>query len=344
MTAKTNLSADSYPQLDALETSSHHQRKSSYRDFLVSSCRTDIDWNRLIYGTVDSIEKTEKASKYDSCRDYAWFLRHRDTGEIRVASACCKLRWCPLCMRSKRFVITQEVVKWLKNVRRPKFLTFTLRHNDDSLADRLNDLYKFFRNVRRTKWFKRNVKGGVWFFQVTKNPETGRWHPHIHCLVDSNFLPKEKLSELWELITGDSKIVDVRSVKDHKKTAEYVARYASAPCRLLNFSVDDSIEIMQTLHGRRICGTWGTGSDMSFKLTPPDDADRWDRIGNWSVIWHDKANPHWCRIIRLAWIHGQPLQWRPPPDLCGDVPWDMTDKIVAEKYAVTQLQFHFMEN
>ncbi len=326
------------PQVHTIETSGSAQRKSSYRDFMTDSCRKDIDYNRLIYNTIDGIEYTEKAKQYDECRDFAYFVRHRTTGEIRVQASACRLRWCPLCMRTKKMIITQEVKKWLSNINRPKFLTFTLKHKDEPLRDRIKDLYLFYRNIRRTKWFKKNVRGGVWFFQVTKSDTDGLWHPHIHCLVDSNFLPKEKLSELWELITGDSKIVDIRAVKDNAKTAEYVARYAAAPCRLADFGVDDAIEIVQTMHGKRICGTWGTGRTMSFKITKPEDFDQWDRIGFWGTVWNDKANPHWCRMIRMCWLQNEPLKWIPPPDLCGPAPWNNENSIEPETYQVTQLR------
>ena len=324
------------PQLDTIETTGPLERPYTYRDFLVSSCRTDIDFNRLIYSCIDDVQYKNNVGKFDDCRTYAYFVRHKATHQVRVQSTACRLRWCPLCMKSKRYIISNEVAKWVTKVKKPKFLTFTLKHNEDSLHERIKDLYRFFRNVRRTEWFKHNVRGGVWFFQVTRSKNTGQWHPHIHCLVDSNFLPKEKLSDLWELITGDSRIVDIRAIKDIKKTVDYVARYATAPCRLSNFTVDDAIEIVDTLHGRRLCGTWGTGSTMSFKIKKPDDWHEWERVGNWRVIWHDKANPHWCRMIRLAWIHGQPLNYEPPPDLQGAIPWDNEKSIAPETFRVTQ--------
>lgn len=316
------LTPETHTQVHTIETTGRAGDKRTYRDFLTDSCQKDITHNRLVYSMSDCIELTNKTEHYDSCRTYAYFVRHKESGEVRVQASACRLRWCPLCIRTKRFVIAQEVAGWLKTIKKPKFLTFTLRHNDDPLRDRVRDIYRFYRNIRRTKWFKKNVRGGVWFFQITKNQETNQWHPHIHCLVDSNFLPKEKLSELWELITGDSKIVDIRAVKDRGKTAEYVARYATAPCRLSDFSIDDSIEIVQTLHGKRLCGTWGSGRQMSFRIKQPEDWEDWERIANWWTVWENKANPHWCNIVKLAFLHGRPLEYRPPPDLQGPIPWN----------------------
>jgi len=305
---------------------------------MVDSCKPDIDFTRLVYNCIDGQEYTRSVEKFDACRTYANFVRNKKTKQVRIHASACRLRWCPLCMKTKRMIIVQECKKWIHGINKPKFLTFTLKHRDEPLRDTIKDLYKFFRNVRRTKWFKKNVRGGVWFFQITKSKNDDLWHPHIHCLVDSNFLPKAELSELWELITGDSKIVDIRAIKDNQKTAEYVARYAAAPCRLLGFGVDDAIEIVQTMFGKRICGTWGTGKTMSFRITKPDDWEDWETIGNWSVIWNDKANPHWCRYIRLCWIHDEPCEYNPPPDLMDltGTPWD--DNQDLESFKVTQLE------
>jgi len=334
---KQDFSLNSYPHLDAIETSGQLAGKSSYRDFMTDSCKADIDFNRLVYSCIDDDEYTEKTKQFDSCRDYAWFVRNKNTGEVRVQASACRLRWCPLCIRTKKMIIVQETRKWLSGVKRPKFLTFTLKHKDIPLREIIAELYKYFRSIRRAKWFKKNVRGGIWFFQITKSKKDGLWHPHIHCLVDSNFLPKAELSELWELITGDSKIVDIRQVKDNKKTAEYVARYAATPCRLSNFNVDDAIEIVKTLHGKRLCGTWGTGRTMSFKITKPDDWLDWERIGNWWVVWNDKANPLWCQKIRACWLWNKKLEWLPPPDLMGQVPWDPDTSIAPEPFLGNQL-------
>lgn len=330
-----------YPPLDTIATTGRPEGHTSYRAFLVDSCRRDIDYNRLIYNIVDDIEKTKRVGRYDVCRDFAYFVRHKVTGVVRVQATACKLRWCPLCIRTKRFFITQNVAKWLSTVKKPKLLTFTLKHQDVSLRESVQDLYKYFRNVRRTKWFKKNVRGGIWFFQVTRSKNDGFWHPHIHCLVDSNFLPKNTLSELWELVTGDSKIVDIRAIKDIKKTAEYVARYVAAPCRLSDFSVDDAVEIVQTMDGRRICGTWGTGSECSLKVTKPDDWHEWEKIGLWNHIWNDRFNPDWCRMIRKCYIENLPLKYSPPSNLNKVPPW-IDDKLEnPEPFEITQLTFNF---
>ena len=95
-------------------------------------------------------------------------------------------------------------------------------------AKRFNHLisnFKAMQNARR-KWLVRGTghnelckaHGIVYAVEITNR---GRgWHPHIHmvALVDE-WIDRKKLSQQWEAITVDSKIVDVRlkPSKRHKK-------------------------------------------------------------------------------------------------------------------------------
>ena len=318
--------------LDAVETSEHRRTNRTYRDFAISGREKDIRHNQSVYSLLDNIEFKSRLERYDSCRDLAYFVRHKTTHEVQVRASSCKLRWCPLCINSKRFAISQNVALWLKKIDKPRLLTFTMKHRDEDLFIQIRNLYKYFKNIRRAKWFKKNVRGGVWFFQITMNSTTGQWHPHIHCLVDSNFLQHKELSALWELITGDSKIVDIRFVKDKKKTAEYVARYVAAPCRLADFQLGDSVNIVQAMHNLRICGKFGTGRTCVLKVTLPDDKDDWENIGDFSTIFNNELHPDWCRYIRGCWMSKKPMDIKPPPDLKNASSPFAEKRVVQEQY------------
>lgn len=47
-------------------------------------------------------------------------------------------------------------------------------------------------------------------------------YPHFHLLARSNFIPQERLKELWEKLTG-AYIVDIR--KAHGRSTGYIAKY-----------------------------------------------------------------------------------------------------------------------
>ena len=62
------------------------------------------------------------------------------------------------------------------------------------------------------EWSK--VAGGVRALEVTKNVETGQWHPHFHVFgFLSSYIDQEKWSKEWLNLTGDSYVVGVSKVK-----------------------------------------------------------------------------------------------------------------------------------
>lgn len=272
------------PSLDSEETSEHPQTAGSYRSFLISGMLKQIIAARNITAHVGTGAQESRLKAFDNCRTNAWFVRHRTTGKVRVASARCHQRWCPLCIKTKRFVITQNVSKWMEPVVQPKFLTLTLKHSSADLSSQIDALYSFWKEMRRRPWFKKRVFGGVWFFQVKMSASDGLWHPHLHILFQGRFLNHDELSKLWKSITHGSSIVDVRAVKNRKKAVEYVARYAAAPAELSDLPHHKAIELVTSLHNRRICGAFGLAKGIKFVSSLPDDAIEWVKLGNFKQI------------------------------------------------------------
>jgi hypothetical protein len=94
----------------------------------------------------------------------------------------------------------------------PLFLTLTVKNGPD-LGERGRHLRAAFVKLRRRKFWREHVAGGIAIEEVTHNAVT--WHPHLHIVIDSD-LPPAQLQALirvaWAALTGDSFIVDVRSL------------------------------------------------------------------------------------------------------------------------------------
>ena len=103
---------------------------------------------RRVYAVVGTGDPESRLKQYDACRSVAWFVRHNVSGKIRVASSRCGLRWCPLCVKSRRFAIVQSVSKWMTQVKQPKFLTLTLKHSNAPLPHQIDSLYKAFKELK----------------------------------------------------------------------------------------------------------------------------------------------------------------------------------------------------
>ena len=310
------------PSLDAQETTRRSTLGTSYRAFLTSGVQLDIDFTESVYAAIDNRDGKHRRQLYNSCRTSAWFVRHRVSGKIRIASSRCNLRWCPLCIKTKRYIMLQSLIPWIQQAKKPKFITLTLRHSNAKLSHQIESLYKFFSNLRRRPYWKRRIKGGIWFFQIKKSESDNLWHPHLHIVSEGNYLPQSELASIWCDITHGSSIVDIRAVKDVKKAAAYVSRYASAPCRLLDLSLDDALEVVDSLHGRRICGTFGTAKDVQLVPKKCPDSDEWDYMCGFTEVMLKRQKSEWFKELYRAFVQDDYCYVFPqPPPPVDDLVW-----------------------
>lgn len=289
------------------ETSDKTPNLVSYQDCLKSRCRPEWLAANQLYRFLDVDEKRERSWNLNNCRTSAWFIRNIESGKVSIASSSCGLRWCPLCAQARSNFIRHSVSEWLTKAKHPKFLTMTLKHSAEPLADQVNRLYSSFRKLRKIKNFKKLVSGGVWFFQLCRNEKRGEWHPHLHCIVTGDYIPYKMLRTMWLKITGDSDVVDIRIVQNPKKVADYVARYAARPAELSTMSIKLAKELYSAMHGKRLCGKWGlfTKVDLSVKRNP--DMKGWEKIGSWYVVTQHYKTVESARQIIEAFETQQPL-------------------------------------
>lgn len=279
----------------------------SFGAILRRSCEPQYAAAFRLYSILDLADKKFRAQRLRDCRSNAWFTRHVDTGEVRVASSSCSLRWCPVCSNCRRNYLTREVGDWVGTADHPKLITLTLKHTHAPLDHQVTHLYNFFRELRRRKDFRDAVTGGVWFFQIKKSKKDGLWHPHIHALITGKYLPHRRLRRMWIQITYGSEIVDIRPVRDPVKVASDVARYATSPGSLVNLAPDDAIEMYEALHSRRICGTWGHARGISLRPKLDGEKGKWKPIGSWSIVMGMYNSSADARAIVLSWKTGAVL-------------------------------------
>jgi len=308
------------------ETTGHLSLPTDYRAFSSQNDKDEMASTEEIYDIIASEDGGKKASAFAWCRSSSWFIVNKETREVRVASRTCKLRWCPMCAKARMRHLGSEVTSWFKDVPNPKFLTLTVQHNEESLYTQVKFLYDCFKQFRKRKLIKDKVSGGVWFFQIHKSEHDGLWHPHLHCVLHSGFIPRKKISAIWQKCTLTSCVTDIRSVKRPDKIAEYVARYAARPGSLIGLNLEDKMELVWSMHGRRLCGKWGTASVISLRPKRPDDCENWKPIGGWSMVRDMLFESDQAKAIVNAWRKGIPL----PEDfdiksLNGenfDLPWE----------------------
>lgn len=303
---------DFCPEPDSLvhtkETSDTRPEFCTYRAYTLKSCLGEFTAVRRVFEHLDDGNYNGRHHRLDECRTQAWFARDKETGDVRVFSKCCHIRWCPMCAAAKQAYITKSTSDWLNEVKHPKLLTLTILHQDLPLKEQIDNLYNWFQRLRKRKKFKDRVTGGIWFFQIKISKTDGLWHPHLHCLISGLSIYHSTIKQLWQDITYTSEIVDIRSLIDKDKAARHVARYAARPSELVNMDISKQVELIEAMHGRRLVGTWGIARSVSLKPPVVEDKSRWENLGSWSTIWGMKNLPGNACDIFNAWKNNEPLE------------------------------------
>lgn len=282
------------------ETTDPDPASLSYRQSLIVNCEQEHEATKRAYETWDSLDSKERTEQLEGCRSNAWFAVHLPTRTVRILSSACRLRWCPLCSKTRSKTIVENLEPWLRSCRHPKFLTLTLKHSDENLSSQIIRLYACFSTLRKRSSIKKAISGGVWFFQVKFSKKSQQWHPHLHCVLDSDYIPHATLKRNWYEVTGDSEIVDIRAVWDAKKTAEYVARYAARPAQLAELTLSQALHVMWALHSKRLCGTWGTAKEIRLTPKPADTKDEYFSVCSYADLLSLAKNSQFAEQIRVA--------------------------------------------
>ncbi len=186
----------------------------------------------------------------------------------------CKLPFCPNCWVIKsRQALRQTLPKILQALKDDSSLIVafnTLTIKSDNERSYLNGCRKIkadFKKLRRQDIWK-NCVGGVGQVENTFSKRY-RWHPHCHSiLLLKNYIPQKALSDSWNDVTGDSMIVDIRTVDDLAKGLIEVIKYPLKPADLNKLGKRE-IKEMLAAKGQRLRFPFG----VLFGLEVDDDLD-----------------------------------------------------------------------
>jgi hypothetical protein len=158
----------------------------------------------------------------------------------------------------------------------PRLLTLTLASTDKPLGDEIDRLRKSFRELRRSNGWKNHVQGGVTVFECTFDAKSGRWHPHLHCVIDATYWAQKDVSDAWQKATGDSKIVDIRMIHSKERAAQYVSKYLSKAPDINACPAEKRCEWAAAMHGGRLVQTFGHlhGAKLKPEKTPRPEGMR----------------------------------------------------------------------
>lgn len=282
----------------------------------LEECFRHSGWRSRRLQVWDALQRTHqnrgRLDRFRNCGSAAYLFYSPCRGALSVRANYCHDRFCIPCANARASRIARNLTRHVE-ARKLVFLTLTIRHNTTKLRDQIARIYECFKLLRRRVLWKQAEIGGAAFLEL-KVARDGLWHPHIHCIMESRFMPAKELSQAWLAVTGDSSVLDIRQVKSAEEVASYCVKYATKPADASIFNNAEMLdECVSTLKGVRFCLTWGTWRKL--KLEDPDDGkpDDWLQIGRFSVLMHqaNAGNPE-----AAAWIHALANGLRdsqPPP-------------------------------
>jgi len=293
--------------LEDIETTLRNPAFDSYRAFLDNESPGSAAAAKQFYEIIDQIEHKKFSFQLANCRTQAWFVRNVDTGKVRIAAKQCRLRWCYHCSEARQQFVTHQILPWLHGAKLPKLLTLTLQHNNNPLKQQIKKLYSSFIKLRSTALWKDRCYGGVWFFQITYSAKTEQWHPHLHVILNSEFLPHDWLEEKWIRFSGGSNIVHIKAIHDIENCLSHNARYCARPSALEKIPKLLWPDLYQAFNGRRLCGTFGNAKDVTLRPQKPEDVTKWKKIGDFSTVRQMLRTSDEALQIWNAWQFGSEL-------------------------------------
>lgn len=243
--------------------------------------------------------KDSMVERVSACCDVLKFTKQPDGNLKLYQSYFCKNKLCPLCnwRRSMKYsyqtsLIVDEAIK-----QQPKgrflFLTLTVKNVPGSeLNQTLTSLTKSFDRLFKRAKVKKNMIGYLRSVEVTHNPLTGDYHPHIHVLLmvkssyfksKNDYITQEEWADMWanSLKVDYVPIVDIRAVKEQGKGLRgailETAKYPTKPIQLELDNAQVVDDLYNGLYRKRQLGYGGLFKEIKKKLAL-DDAENGDLV------------------------------------------------------------------
>ena len=238
------------------------------------------------------------------CGDTAWVLASTtEHGRYRLAANRCRDRFCTPCATEHRNNVCRNLRTALQG-RVLRLMTLTLKSRDIPLEHLLGILGESWRRLRGMLVAQHGLLGGVAFTEITLNPSTRLWHPHLHVIFEGQYIPHAWLKEAWLSITTDSFIVDVRPLKDADNAASYVAKYASKAisANVVN-DKERFAEAVAALEGARMFATFGCWTKLALSRHP-ESAEGWMALRPLYLVLEDARHGDVASIAILRALSG----------------------------------------
>jgi hypothetical protein len=245
-------------------------------------------WETRRRCTLDAIRLLHPASRrltaFQACGINAWVVRSdQPPHRYRVRTNKCRDRFCEACAGEKRRLVAFNVARQLPKCHL-RLLTLTIKSTATPLTDQIDRIYNAFRTFRNRRPIQKRITGGLYFLEITVNPASRLWHPHLHVICMGSYLPVDLVRRHWFDVTHDSYICDVRYIKTPGHAAGYVTKYAGKTIPITVWRDPKLLqEAIRAMENRRTFQTFGKMKHLDLSRIPDEDTT-WTPIASLATI------------------------------------------------------------
>lgn len=221
-----------------------------------------------------SVISPKRLQDLADCASQLEYLQDAEGNKKLYKTYFCRVRLCPMCQwrRSLKLFsqvskITDYINQQQNNQVRYLFITLTQKNCSGSeLVQEINKINKSFsllvdktKRVQPASKFKKMLLGYIKSTEVTYNPKTKTYHPHLHCIfaVQGEYFNKENYinKNSWRAIWADLLKVDylpqinVQAIKParQQKTVAELAKYPAKVSSILNLPQMQAVQVVMDL-------------------------------------------------------------------------------------------------
>ena len=250
----------------------------------------------LLASVYEFLEMHRRADRVLFCGTWLEFGIFPDKNKLVFANFC-KDRLCPMCNWRRSLKLYGQVSAVMDELEKQgyKFLFLTLTIKNCSamkLSSTIDILLKGFTKLfHDNRRVKKAVKGFFRSLEITKNKQTGQYHPHLHCILavkstyfKGDYITQAEWTEIWQkcIDTEYLPVIDIRCIKSGGKgvsgAVREVAKYSVKGSDFLNSSdIDETvgtvIDFLKALSFRRLVSFTGVFADIRKQMKLDDIED-----------------------------------------------------------------------
>lgn len=216
--------------IELIDYSAESSKVKPWKEHKTGSLKlSDSYYRRQLFTVVDRLSGCGEYLKFDACPN-----GHEK--RLKYASFC-KHRLCPMCAWRRSLKLSRYVnliCRHLTDVRGEKvrwiFLTLTVKNcHGRELGQKISEMMQAYnRMFNGRKKMKEKIYGWFRSLEVTRNEDTGMFHPHFHVLMcvkpsyfssKSQYMTQADWTDMWKqsMKIDYTPVVDIRIVKTKKK-------------------------------------------------------------------------------------------------------------------------------